>query len=229
MWIRTNQERARVTWRTGRAGSLLKFRADRLRRRSIVFSDARAVAAAGRSWRDVKSKRKWTLQNHDTRNDVFALQLPMAITPDTSETMEHHERFWRKVDKSNAAACWPWTGGIDQRSGYGKASTGDDRRSTNAHRMVLEIAIGRRLEPDEHALHADGCVKSCCNPAHLRIGTHTENMADIRRVNVKARDDADWDLEIVSASPKGLELQEQIAPFFAHLYPQRKLRARSKR
>lgn len=90
------------------------------------------------------------------------------------------ERFWAKVDLSDADGCWPWTAGSD-KDGYGKfrltLATGiyiDER----AHRYSLGIKIGRTLVPGEMALHR--CDHPpCVNPDHLFLGDANANSQDM--------------------------------------------------
>jgi hypothetical protein len=83
------------------------------------------------------------------------------------------ERFWRSVDKRDAAECWLWTGGLN-RLGYGVTS----RKSVilRAHRVSYELHFGP-IPAGMHVLHS--CDnRRCVNPAHLRTGTHKDNMRD---------------------------------------------------
>jgi hypothetical protein len=98
------------------------------------------------------------------------------------EPVESFEaRFWRKVKKDDDG-CWRWTGHTD--TGYGSFNL--KGKSYAAHRLSLAMALGRELAPGMYACH--GCrSKNCVNPAHLREGTHADNMADRQRDGTAAR------------------------------------------
>lgn len=66
--------------------------------------------------------------------------------------------------------CWLWPS-----KRYVKVGRRGDRRFL--HRISLEIKLGKPLG-ERHALH-DCDVPRCCNPAHLRPGTHCDNMRDM--------------------------------------------------
>lgn len=87
------------------------------------------------------------------------------------------ERYWSKVRRGGPDECWLWRAGANS-SGYGvirgDADTGS--RMMLAHRIAL-ILDGR--DPGElGALHSCDTPR-CQNPAHLRVGTQTENVADM--------------------------------------------------
>lgn len=83
------------------------------------------------------------------------------------------ERFWSKVDKRGPNECWPWRANCD-RLGYGRF-TYTRQKHVTAHRMAFFLTHGHWPEPA--CLHS--CDnRPCCNPAHLREGTHTDNMQD---------------------------------------------------
>ncbi len=56
--------------------------------------------------------------------------------------------------------------------GYGRVKL--DGRSCSVHRIVFELLVGR--VPDGMELDHKCRVRSCCNPAHLEIVTHRENV-----------------------------------------------------
>ena len=87
-------------------------------------------------------------------------------------TPELHAGFWRLVDRSGGPlACWRWLGSTPR---YGRVKVA--RKSRQASRVAWEITNGP-IPPGLHALHR--CDNPpCCNPAHLFLGTHRDNMQD---------------------------------------------------
>lgn len=86
------------------------------------------------------------------------------------------DRLWSRVDVSAGVdGCWPWLGATNPK-GYGRITR--DGRDVIAHRISLELALGRRLERGEFALHH--CDNPpCCNPTHLFVGTLADNNRDM--------------------------------------------------
>jgi DNA-binding Xre family transcriptional regulator len=82
------------------------------------------------------------------------------------------QRFWSKVDRSGD--CWLWTG-ARRPLGYGALKI--DGRVLHAHRVAYEPVYGD-IPPELVVLHT--CDNPpCVNPAHLRLGTRSDNTRDM--------------------------------------------------
>ncbi len=85
------------------------------------------------------------------------------------------ERFWSKVDRRGPNECWPWLAGVfRERGGYGAFR--HNGKATGAHRVALALSGGRAPAGAVVRHACDNPI--CCNPAHLLIGTHGDNVAD---------------------------------------------------
>lgn len=87
------------------------------------------------------------------------------------------DRFWVKVDKRSPEECWGWLASIDSR-GYGSFGVNQDGKfvTQRAHRIAYELATGL-IEAGLVVRHlCDN--RRCCNPAHLSLGTQSDNMLD---------------------------------------------------
>ena len=90
--------------------------------------------------------------------------------------VSNKERFekWFKVDSTG---CWLWTG-YKHRFGYGRFKLWPERADRDAHRAAYLIYKGD-IPPGVFVLHR--ChVPSCVNPDHLYLGTHEQNMTDMK-------------------------------------------------
>lgn len=89
-------------------------------------------------------------------------------------------RFWSKVDRRGGHECWNWTAGTFAQ-GYGQFWWNGGPQK--AHRMAFELTNGS-IPEGTFILHS--CDnRLCCNPAHLRAGTHMDNMTDMTRRRTK--------------------------------------------
>lgn len=89
------------------------------------------------------------------------------------------ERFNALVMRGPADHCWPWVGSRSNK-GYGRVTGWRiGRRLETASVVAWAVANGRWPSPGEVVRHS--CDNPpCCNPAHLLIGSHADNMRDAR-------------------------------------------------
>lgn len=73
--------------------------------------------------------------------------------------------------------CWIWQKSFGSH-GYGNIGTGGGRNET-VHRVSHEVFNGE-IPDGLLVLHSCGNRK-CCNPDHLRAGTHKDNIEDAKR------------------------------------------------
>lgn len=99
-----------------------------------------------------------------THGDPMFTKMPTRVsgTPD--------ERFWAKVDAEGD--CWEWTAG--KKDGYGTFYVSPEQPGTTAHRYAWTTLVGEI--PDDKEIDYLCRNRACCNPDHLEVVTHQENM-----------------------------------------------------
>lgn len=92
------------------------------------------------------------------------------------------EVLWSKVDKRGKNECWPWIGHLNEQ-GYGRTEINNS--SYYAHRVIFNLVNpGKITLSAPKSVYDTGFIRhscdnpSCCNPKHLLIGTHPDNMRD---------------------------------------------------
>lgn len=97
-----------------------------------------------------------------------------------------HERLWGRTEL-NEHGCWLWLGYQDE-DGYGNISYRE--KSFRCHRLSWTLARGPIPESlqvlhdcDRFYAPGDRTYRRCCNPAHLKLGTNSDNMADMAAKN----------------------------------------------
>ena len=89
------------------------------------------------------------------------------------------ERFWQRIEKTETG-CWEYQGCRDK---YNYANVALLKRRRQAHRYAYELVNGP-IPKGQHVLHT--CDNPpCVNPDHLWLGTHLENVQDMK---AKGRD-----------------------------------------
>lgn len=93
-------------------------------------------------------------------------------------------RFWAKVDRRGPDDCWEWQRRSRHNHGYGTFRK-TTYESVKAHRLAYELEIGPVPDGLEVCHRCDN--PPCCNPAHLFLGSHADNLQDMRAKGRDAR------------------------------------------
>tara|TARA_B100000131_G_C18107643_1_gene608493 strand:- start:1866 stop:2354 length:489 start_codon:yes stop_codon:yes gene_type:complete len=95
-----------------------------------------------------------------------------------SQKMSNATDVFKHIDMKDGDKdqCWTWKGKLNAKDGRPYITIEGTRRA--AYRVVLELHTGER-HGGRQALHScDNRI--CCNPHHLRWGSHQDNMDDMK-------------------------------------------------
>lgn len=84
--------------------------------------------------------------------------------------------FWARVDVRNPDQCWEWKKGLKGRARNQYGIVWIDRKSYGTHQVAYTVTKGE-VPAGMNVLHT--CDNPpCCNPNHLFLGTHKDNIHD---------------------------------------------------
>lgn len=116
------------------------------------------------------------------------------------------DRFWSKVTKTEG--CWLWNASKCS-SGYG--TFGYEGRVESAHRVSLKLS---GVDPKGYIVLHTCDNPACVNPAHLTLGTHADNMEDMKRKGRKSSKLSPDDVRAIKKLLADSMSQTKIAAMF---------------
>lgn len=137
-------------------------------------------------------------------------------------TIESAVAFMRALPETEAG-CQLWPLGAATNNGYGRFNYRDTdgrQRLMLAHRASWSAANSCEIPAGACVMHS--CDQPLCvNPAHLRLGTHADNMADMARkgrgrTGRHATYGAEQAGEMAALDASGVPIQEIAARFNVH-------------
>lgn len=99
----------------------------------------------------------------------------MSNKLEIEQVLKTADRFWSKVKRGRPGECWEFQASIN-RQGYGQFGIG--KRPYGSHRVAWMLH-NRQLIPRNMFVCHSCDNKVCCNPSHLFVGTHEDNMSDL--------------------------------------------------
>lgn len=99
-------------------------------------------------------------------------------------TLPAYDRWFQKIEISKTrffqnAPCWIWTGCKSKTTGYGQFRL-DGRRGNNRKigPHVFAYLYFHGEIPEGYEVNHKCYTRACCNPMHLDLKTHKQNMLD---------------------------------------------------
>ena len=83
-------------------------------------------------------------------------------------------KIFSRIEIKQPSECWPWKAACSS-AGYGQIGFG--RKVYYIHRLAWQFANDSQIPNGMFVLHS--CDNpTCCNPNHLHLGTHQQNMIE---------------------------------------------------
>ena len=146
----------------------------RVKRRHVIVHDA--------AWHDAQMALGYVSNIGRRCPDWHALSAQAAERIGDDEDMSNSPTdVFSFIQMKGKDECWPWTGPYGGRASDRRPYFQAAGRRRIAYRWVYELVHGELAEEALilHSCDRGGYPTGCCNPAHLRVGTHDENMADM--------------------------------------------------
>ncbi|HNZ67149.1 MAG TPA: HNH endonuclease signature motif containing protein [Planctomycetota bacterium] len=130
-------------------------------------------------------------------------------------TDKNIKNFWKKVDKKGEDECWEWTA-CKNKYNYGQFQIN--------YKMYLSHRISWILEngdiPENYCICHSCDNPLCCNPNHLFLGTHKDNIADRDKKGRQAIRNGIKNGRHILTEKEVLEIRQKYIPY---KYSQQKL------
>jgi hypothetical protein len=114
------------------------------------------------------------------------------------------EKLENRLEKQSSG-CWLWTGYVNKGNGYGVLS--HEGKPETVHRLSYQCYVGD-IPPGMFVLHKCD-VRACFNPDHLMVGTHLDNMADMRAKRRYPLGDQHYNTKVSDASVEEIKTRKR--------------------
>ena len=123
------------------------------------------------------------------------------------------KNFWRNVDVGPPDKCWNWLRSTFNH--YGQLTT-NSPYGRRAHRVAYILTYGEI--PKGLSVRHTCDNKLCCNPKHLVLGSHKDNMRDMTERNRQAKGEKQGSSKLSSVQVLAIYFDPRPLEIIAELY-----------